>query len=164
MLVECVRQAVSNNYTLFGNSIDRTANGLGVRVAVACVVYTCVFVTHQCINIVCSGVLQMAKILYIFYLSKILEFGDTVIMALKKNYHQISFLHVYHHSSIFCVWWVIVYFAPGGESYFSAALNSGIHVFMCATRDSGYGGGCCPVMAHAYQFASQRILSLWFCY
>lgn len=35
MLVECVRQAVNNNYTLFGNSIDRTANGLGVRVTAA---------------------------------------------------------------------------------------------------------------------------------
>jgi elongation of very long chain fatty acids protein 4 len=74
----------------------------------------------------------MAKILYIFYLSKILEFGDTIIMALRGSYRQISFLHVYHHSSIFLVWWVIIYFAPGGESYFSAALNSGIHVFMYA--------------------------------
>lgn len=98
----------------------------------------------------------MAKILYIFYLSKILEFGDTVIMALKKNYHQISFLHVYHHSSIFCVWWVIVYFAPGGESYFSAALNSGIHVFMCAARDvSVFVGRACLVMARVCPMASQ---------
>lgn len=37
-------------------------------------------------------------------------------MALKKNNHQISFLHVYHHTSIFFIWWVITYYAPGGES------------------------------------------------
>jgi uncharacterized membrane protein len=31
MLFECVRQAVTNNYSLFGNSIDMSSNGLGVR-------------------------------------------------------------------------------------------------------------------------------------
>jgi len=40
-------------------------------------------------------------------------------MALKgpgpDNFRQISFLHVYHHASIFFVWWIIVYYAPGGE-------------------------------------------------
>lgn len=77
-----------------------------------------------------------------------------VIMALKGNFHQITFLHVYHHSSIFFVWWIIVRFAPGGDgvlllllvavrpslnvvvgcicfsAYFSAQLNSFIHVVM----------------------------------
>ncbi len=72
----------------------------------------------------------MAAVLHIFFLSKILEFGDTVLMALKKNFHQISFLHLYHHTSIFAIWWIIVYYAPGGEGYFSAALNSFIHVLM----------------------------------
>jgi len=51
-------------------------------------------------------------------------------MALKQNYHQISFLHLYHHTSIFAIWWIIVFFAPGGEGYFSAMLNSFIHVLM----------------------------------
>jgi len=73
---------------------------------------------------------EMARIVWIYYLSKILEFDDTVIMALKKNNHQISFLHVYHHTSIFFIWWVITYYAPGGESYFSVILNSFVHVAM----------------------------------
>ena len=101
MFVEIVRQAVTHGYSLFGNGVDHSSSGYG-----------------------------MARILHIFYLSKILEFLDTVIMCLKQNYRQITFLHVYHHASIFVIWWVIVYFAPGGEAYFSAALNSLVHVIM----------------------------------
>ena len=101
MVVEVVRQAVAQGYSLFGNGVDHSASGHG-----------------------------MARILHIFYLSKVLEFIDTVIMCLKQNYRQITFLHVYHHASIFVIWWVIVHFAPGGEAYFSAALNSFVHVVM----------------------------------
>ncbi|KAJ3342042.1 hypothetical protein HDU93_003564 [Gonapodya sp. JEL0774] len=67
---------------------------------------------------------------YRFYFSKILEFNDTFIMLAKKNFRQVSFLHVYHHSSIFSVWWLVTFMAPTGEAYFSAALNSFIHVVM----------------------------------
>ena len=41
---------------------------------------------------------EMAKYIYIFYISKIYEFVDTFIMLLKGNIKQISFLHVYHHA------------------------------------------------------------------
>ena len=43
---------------------------------------------------------------------------------------QVSFLHVYHHASISLIWWMITYSAPGGDAYFSAALNSFVHVLM----------------------------------
>jgi hypothetical protein len=99
--VEIVRQARLHGYSLFGNGVDHGPGGYG-----------------------------MARILHIFYLSKTLEFIDTGIMALKQSFRQISFLHVYHHSSIFVIWWIIVRFAPGGDAYFSAALNSGVHVLM----------------------------------
>ena len=33
-------------------------------------------------------------------------------------------LHVYHHATISFIWWMITYTAPGGDAYFSAALNS----------------------------------------
>ncbi|CAG8459277.1 10989_t:CDS:2 [Dentiscutata heterogama] len=73
---------------------------------------------------------QMAKYVWLFYVSKIAEFMDTFIMVLKKNNHQITFLHVYHHTSIFIIWWWVTYVAPTGEAYFSAALNSAVHVVM----------------------------------
>ena len=36
-------------------------------------------------------------------------------MVLKKNDRQISFLHIYHHTTIFAIWWLVTYMAPGGE-------------------------------------------------
>jgi elongation of very long chain fatty acids protein 4 len=42
-------------------------------------------------------------VLYVFYLSKILDFMDTVFIILEKKWKQLSFLHVYHHTSIFLV-------------------------------------------------------------
>ena len=72
----------------------------------------------------------MASVLWVFYASKVPEFFDTVLMALKRNFRQITFLHVYHHSSIFIIWWFIISYCPGGSSYFSAALNSFVHVVM----------------------------------
>ena len=46
-------------------------------------------------------------------------------------FHQISFLHVYHHASTFFpCWWSAVNFAPGGDVWFICALNSAVHVLM----------------------------------
>jgi GNS1/SUR4 family len=45
----------------------------------------------------------IAFILYVFYLSKILDFMDTIFIILEKRWGQLSFLHVYHHFSIFLV-------------------------------------------------------------
>ena len=42
-------------------------------------------------------------ILYVFYLSKILDFLDTFFIIAEKRWKQLSFLHVYHHTSIFLV-------------------------------------------------------------
>ena len=39
--------------------------------------------------------------------------------------------HVYHHSTVvFPCWWAAVNFAPGGDVYFTCALNSFVHVLM----------------------------------
>ena len=51
-------------------------------------------------------------------------------MLLKNNLKQVSFLHVYHHATISFMWWMIAHRAPGGDAYFSAALNSWVHVCM----------------------------------
>lgn len=53
--------------------------------------------------------------IWLFYFSKIMEFVDTMIMVVKKNNRQISFLHVYHHCSIFTIWWLVTFVAPNGE-------------------------------------------------
>lgn len=45
----------------------------------------------------------MASAVHIFYLSKIFDFCDTVFIILRRKWRQLSFLHVYHHTSIFLV-------------------------------------------------------------
>ena len=45
----------------------------------------------------------IAFVLYVFYISKVLDFMDTVFIILEKKWKQLSFLHVYHHTSIFLV-------------------------------------------------------------
>lgn len=66
----------------------------------------------------------MAWIVYIFFVSKIGEFNDTVIMLLKGNIRQVSFLHVYHHATISVIWWIIARSVPSGDCYYSVVLNS----------------------------------------
>ncbi|CUG87994.1 long chain polyunsaturated fatty acid elongation enzyme-like protein, putative [Bodo saltans] len=73
---------------------------------------------------------RMAKLIWLFYVSKLPEFVDTFLMMLKQNYRQISFLHLYHHSTIFVIWFIVTNKAPGGEAYWSAMANSGVHVVM----------------------------------
>jgi elongation of very long chain fatty acids protein 4 len=45
----------------------------------------------------------IGQILYIFYLSKILDFMDTFFIIAEKRWKQLSFLHVYHHAATFLV-------------------------------------------------------------
>ena len=73
---------------------------------------------------------QLARFIHLFFISKIYEFIDTFIMLLKGNLKQVTFLHVYHHATISFIWWMIARVAPGGDAYFSAALNSWVHVCM----------------------------------
>jgi len=68
----------------------------------------------------------------IHYFSKVLDFVDTFIILVKKDYRRLSFLHVYHHFSIFLVWGYL-----GRENMLSiesngigAFYNSFIHVLM----------------------------------
>jgi hypothetical protein len=72
----------------------------------------------------------MADFLWLFYASKVYEFLDTVIMALRKKEDQITLLHVYHHASIFIVWWMNVYYFPYGDAYFAPVYNCIVHVLM----------------------------------
>ncbi|CAN7002747.1 unnamed protein product [Brassica rapa subsp. trilocularis] len=65
----------------------------------------------------------------VFYLSKILEFGDTILIILGKSIQRLSFLHVYHHATVvvMCFLWLRT-----RQSMFPVALltNSTVHVIM----------------------------------
>ena len=60
-------------------------------------------------NLVCNKVdfanPAMTKLLWLFYVSKVLDFVDTFFIVIGKKWKQLSFLHVYHHTTIFLVYW-----------------------------------------------------------
>ncbi|KYR02529.1 GNS1/SUR4 family protein [Tieghemostelium lacteum] len=101
MTIDIAYQAITNDYSLFCNPVDYGQKGLG-----------------------------MARVLYVFFFSKAIEFGDTAFMILRGKLNQVTFLHVYHHSTMLFLWWIGLNFAAGGDAYFSALINSFVHVIM----------------------------------
>ncbi|XP_026882373.2 elongation of very long chain fatty acids protein 5 isoform X2 [Electrophorus electricus] len=73
---------------------------------------------------------KIIHVLWWYYFSKVIEFMDTFFFILRKNNHQITFLHVYHHATMLNIWWFVMNWVPCGHSYFGATFNSFIHVLM----------------------------------
>jgi hypothetical protein len=69
---------------------------------------------------------------YLHYLSKYLDYLDTVFIILRgKTTQQLSFLHIYHHASIGVIWAFLVHIGHGnGTTAFGALINSFIHFIM----------------------------------
>ena len=57
----------------------------------------------------------MASVIWWYYFSKIIELLDTVFFILRKKNNQITFLHVYHHSTMVPLWWIGVKWYAGGS-------------------------------------------------
>ncbi|XP_055382331.1 elongation of very long chain fatty acids protein 4-like [Condylostylus longicornis] len=72
----------------------------------------------------------LAKLTWWFYISKIIEFCDTFFFILRKKDKQLSFLHIFHHSTMFPIWWIGTKWVPTGSSFFPAMENSFVHVIM----------------------------------
>ncbi|GFY89214.1 GNS1/SUR4 membrane protein family [Actinidia rufa] len=68
---------------------------------------------------------------HVFYLSKILEFVDTLLIILSRDNRRLSFLHVYHHALVvvMCYLWLST-----SQSVFPVALvtNASVHTLMYA--------------------------------
>eukprot|EP00933_Yihiella_yeosuensis_P050269 TRINITY_DN48041_c0_g1_i1.p1 TRINITY_DN48041_c0_g1~~TRINITY_DN48041_c0_g1_i1.p1 ORF type:complete len:244 (-),score=26.47 TRINITY_DN48041_c0_g1_i1:158-889(-) len=68
---------------------------------------------------------------FVHYLSKFLDWFDTFWILLKKNRKQLSFLHVYHHTTIPMVWGYLLWAGIGsGTIRYGAWVNSLTHVIM----------------------------------
>jgi elongation of very long chain fatty acids protein 4 len=48
----------------------------------------------------------------------------------KGNWAQFSFLHIYHHMSIFMTYWLVVTTAYDGDTYYPIVANSLVHLVM----------------------------------
>ena len=75
---------------------------------------------------------ELRYFVYIHYLSKYFDYFDTLFIILRgKEKMQLSFLHVYHHSSIGVIWGFLLYNGHGnGTASFGCFINSIIHLFM----------------------------------
>ncbi|CAG9769515.1 unnamed protein product [Ceutorhynchus assimilis] len=74
--------------------------------------------------------LQIANAVWWYYFSKLLEFADSFFFILRKKKNQLSFLHVYHHSTMFMLWWIGIKWVPSGSTFLPAMVNSSIHILL----------------------------------
>jgi elongation of very long chain fatty acids protein 4 len=72
----------------------------------------------------------VANLLWMFYVSKAWDFWDTIFIVLGKKWRQLSFLHVYHHTTIFLFYWLNANVLYDGDIYLTIALNGFIHTVM----------------------------------
>jgi len=71
-----------------------------------------------------------AHLVWLFYMTKALDFFDTIQIVLGKRWRQLSFLHVYHHSSVFVVYWLNMRINYDGDIFLTITLNGFIHAIM----------------------------------
>jgi len=72
----------------------------------------------------------IANLLWLFYVSKVWDFWDTIFIVLGKKWRQLSFLHVYHHTTIFLFYWLNTIMNYDADIYLTIILNGFIHTVM----------------------------------
>ena len=72
----------------------------------------------------------VANLLWLFYISKVWDFWDTIFIVIGKKWRQLSFLHVYHHTTIFLFYWLNSHVNYDGDIYLTIVLNGFIHTVM----------------------------------
>lgn len=83
-----------------------------------------------CCNAYDASEPPIANLLWMFYVSKIWDFWDTIFIVLGKKWRQLSFLHVYHHFTIFLFYWLNANSQYDGDVYLTIVLNGFIHTVM----------------------------------
>ncbi|XP_055708783.1 elongation of very long chain fatty acids protein 4-like [Phlebotomus papatasi] len=81
---------------------------------------------------------RLSTAIWLYYITKYIEFLDSLFFVLRKKENQLSFLHIYHHTVIVLYSWLIVKFFSYGLqkslfdllAYSPVMFNSGVHVIM----------------------------------
>jgi len=76
--------------------------------------------------------MRMLTACWWFYFSKAIDLFDTMFFALRKKSNQITFLHVFHHLTMFPYAWLGLKYVGGGQTFFLCAFNSFVHTVMYA--------------------------------
>merc|ERR1711937_1103642 len=105
----------------------------------------------------------VANVLWLFYVSKILDFVDTFFIVIGKKWKQLSFLHVYHHTTIFLFYWLNSNVFYDGDIYLTIVLNGFIHTvmytyyFICMHTKDKETGKSIPIWWKSYLTLMQLI-------
>ena len=51
-------------------------------------------------------------------------------MIIRKRFTQVTFLHVFHHTSMAIIWWAGVNWVPGGQVAIGPVFNCIVHSIM----------------------------------
>ena len=73
---------------------------------------------------------RVDKICWWFYISKIIDFTDTIFIILGNKRKQFTFLHIYHHVTIFIAFWININLAYDADGFLAVTLNSFVHTIM----------------------------------
>ncbi|CAG2167812.1 unnamed protein product [Oppiella nova] len=86
----------------------------------------------QVVNSAQTDAKEMRKLLlgWLFFITKFIEFADTVFFILRKKTTQVSTLHVIHHALVPILVWIGFKFVPGGSNAFFPLINSLVHTIM----------------------------------
>ena len=74
--------------------------------------------------------LKMVFLGYCFYISKFIDFFDTIFFVLRKKNNQITFLHLFHHCIMPLSIWPCFRFISGGHAVFLLTFNTFVHFVM----------------------------------
>ncbi|XP_053201619.1 elongation of very long chain fatty acids protein AAEL008004-like [Panonychus citri] len=67
---------------------------------------------------------------YLYFITKFMDFLDTLFFVLRKKNSHISGLHVFHHAIMPLTAWAGCKFFPGGNSALTPLVNSFVHAVM----------------------------------
>jgi len=74
-----------------------------------------------------QGLMEL-KLVYFYFLLKVLDLFDTLFIILKKN--KLTVLHCYHHFIMALCCWICVRYFPGGHVTFLGMINTFVHSIM----------------------------------
>ncbi|XP_050521966.1 elongation of very long chain fatty acids protein AAEL008004-like [Daktulosphaira vitifoliae] len=69
-------------------------------------------------------------VVWLYFISKVLDLLDTIFFVLRKKQNQVTFLHVYHHGMVLTFGWIFVKFYPGGQLALFGTINAFVHAIM----------------------------------
>ncbi|TPP65765.1 Elongation of very long chain fatty acids protein 4 [Fasciola gigantica] len=73
---------------------------------------------------------KLVHSLWLFHISKLVECLDTVFFILSGKLRLVTWLHVYHHSTMIPYTWVLAKWIPGGQAFNLVLTNGSVHVVM----------------------------------